>query len=106
MLGAGQGRLPQLASQLLDPAVASKHDLTPDSTPSVASSLGTANRSPFRSSRRGSSTPPSIPTEVESRIAALEQRQQQRGVGDVARQRPALVERGGERDHPVAGHAP
>ena len=28
--------------------------------------------------------------------------QQQRGVGDVAGQRPALVERGGEGDHPVA----
>ena len=35
-------------------------------------------------------------------VATLHQPEQQRGVGDVARQRPALVERGGEGDHPVA----
>ena len=48
-------------------------------------------------------TPPSIPTEVESQGSrALQDGQQQGGVGDVAGQRPALVERGGEGDHPVA----
>ena len=36
-------------------------------------------------------------------VAALHGAQQQRGVGDVARERSALVERRGEGDHPVAG---
>ena len=35
-------------------------------------------------------------------VPALQRRQQQRRVGDVAGQRPALVQRGGEGDHPVA----
>ena len=68
-----------------------------------ASSRGTPKRRPLRSSRPGSSTPPSIPTEVESQGSRpSHRREQQRGVGDVAGQRPALVERGGEGDHPVA----
>ena len=48
--------------------VRSKTSLTPDSIPSAseASSFGTPKLRPFRSSRLGSSTPPSIPTEVES----------------------------------------
>ncbi len=46
--------------------VASKTSRTPGSIASCASSAGTANRRPFRSSRVGGSTPPSIPTEVES----------------------------------------
>ena len=71
------------------------------------SSLGTPKRRPLRSSRLGATMPPSIPTEVESQgsrpsIAA----EQQRRVGDVAGQRPALVERGGEGDHPVARDRP
>ena len=64
-------------------------------------------QAPRGRAREGSSTPPSIPTQVESqRVAALQAPQQQRGVGDVAGQRPALVERGGEGDHPVAGDRP
>ena len=35
-------------------------------------------------------------------VPPLHRREQQRRVGDVAGQRPALVERGGEGDHPVA----
>ncbi len=55
----------------------------------------------------GSSTPPSIPTEVESQGSRPSMApQQERRVGDVAGQRPALVERGGEGDHPVAGDRP
>ena len=37
-----------------------------------------------------------------ARVAALEDAQHERGVRHVARQRAALVERRGERDHPVA----
>ena len=39
-------------------------------------------------------------------VAPLHRREQQRRVGDVAGQRPALVERGGEGDHPVARDRP
>ena len=46
--------------------VASKTARTPASIESSPSSAGTPKRSPFRSSRLGASTPPSIPTEVES----------------------------------------
>ena len=75
----------------------------PASIASSASSAGTPKRRPFRSSRPGASTPPSIPTEVESQGSRPCMRaEQQRRVGDVAGQRPALVERGGEGDHPVA----
>ena len=38
-----------------------------------------------------------------ARVAALDHPQQKRRVADVAGQRPALVERGREGDHPVAG---
>ena len=70
---------------------------------SSASSAGTPKRSPLRSSRLGATIPPSIPTEVESQGSRpCMRRQQQRRVGDVAGQRPALVERRGEGDHPVA----
>ena len=46
----------------------SKTSFTPDSIPSAseASSLGMPKLRPLRSSRLGSSTPPSIPIEVES----------------------------------------
>ena len=57
-----------------------------------------------RAARRvGSCTPPSMPSEVESHGSRpCRWLQQDRGVGHVARERAALVERGGEGDHPVA----
>ena len=46
---------------------------------------------------------PGKPIEVESRVVVADHvAQQQRGVGDVARQRAGLVQRRGEGDHPVA----
>ena len=47
--------------------VASKTARTPGSSAASPSSRGTPKRRPVRSSRLGSSIPPAIPTEVESR---------------------------------------
>ena len=57
-----------------------------------------------RGARRSAARPPrGCSSEVESQGSLPDHvPEQQRGVGDVARERPALVERGGERDHPVA----
>ena len=53
--------------------------------------------------RVGSSIVPGNATEVESRGSRPDHvPEQQRGVGDIARQRPGLVKRGGKGDHPVA----
>ena len=86
-------------------SVASKTSRTPG-VDRVAAPARRARRSAgrSRSSRSGQARrPPSSPTEVESQGSLpLQDRQQQGGVADVAGQRPALVERGGEGDHPVA----
>ena len=57
-----------------------------------------------RGARRvGSCTSPGMPSEVESRGSRPGRwLEEERGVGDVARERAALVERGGEGDHAVA----
>ena len=107
MLGARQRDLLDRArpARSISPSERSKTSATPGSTPSAwwEKSRATPIRSPSSDSSDGASTPPSIPTEVESRgsrpsIAA----QQQRRVGDRPGQRPALIERGGEGDHPEA----
>ena len=61
------------------------------------------SRTPARSSRDGQLRPRPRSRPRSSRGGrGPPSREQQRGVGDVAGQRPALVERGGEGDHPVA----
>ena len=76
---------------------------TPGSMPSPVSSSGTPRRMPFRSvARRQRDRLGQAERGRVRRVAALHRAQQQRGVGDVARERPGLVERGGEGDHPVA----
>ncbi len=86
-------------------SVSSKVRPTPSSTPSAPepSSAGTPKRSPCRSVRLGMRTSSGSPSEVESQGSwPTRWREQQRRVGDGARQRPALVERRRERDHAVA----
>ena len=71
--------------------------------PSPASSSGTPSRMPLRSvavgqlDRLGKAEAGAV-----ARIRADHRAEQQRAVGDVARERAGLVERGRERDHPVA----
>ena len=86
------------------PASPRRPSRTPASTPSRGE-LRAARRSagPRRSSRLGSDDPALDPDRGRvAGVAPLHRRQQQRRVGDVAGQRAALVERGGEGDHPVA----
>ena len=68
MLGVRQRHLGDLAAELLDPLRACLEDGAHAGVDRrrAESSAGTPKRSPFRSSRLGASTPPSIPTEVES----------------------------------------
>ena len=104
MLGVGQRGLGDLAAEPLDRRQRRLEDLAhAGSIASRASSAGTPKRRPFRSSRLGDAHPALDPDRGRvAGVAALQRRQQQRRVGDVAGQRPALVERGGEGDHPVA----
>ena len=108
VLGVGQLDLLELAAELLDQRRASARrrlgDAGLDPLGVVGEVAGDAEPQARRGrSREGSSTPPSIPTEVESRgsrpcIAASSSA----ASATVAGQRAALVERGGEGDHPVA----
>ena len=88
-------------------SVASKTSRTPASIASSASSAGTAEAQPLQVLAAGRLHPALDPDRGRvAGVAALHRGEQQRGVGDVAGQRPALVERGGEGDHPVAGDRP
>ena len=72
-------------------------------TPSPASSLGHPEAQALQVLAAGRDDPALDPDRGRvAGVAPLQRRQQQRRVGDVAGQRPALVERGGEGDHPVA----
>ena len=105
----GQRHLGDLAAELLDPLQRRLEDLAHAGARSRrrASSAGTAKRSPFRSSRPGALDAALDPDRGRvAGVAPLHRREQQRRVGDVAGQRPALVERGGEGDHPVARDRP
>ncbi len=76
---------------------------TPSSMPSPESSSGTPRRMPRRSVAVG--VPIGLREVQRGRVAGVladHRAEQQRAVGDVARERAGLVERGGEGDHPVA----
>ena len=86
-------------------SVASKTSRTPGSIASCREARR-ARRSAAPSGPRGWAPRPrprSRPRSSRRGRAPCSDAEQQRGVGDVAGQRPALVERGGEGDHPVAG---
>ena len=85
--------------------VRSKTSRTPASIPSAspASSRGTPNLQPLQVLAARQLDPALDPDRGRvAGVASLQRPQQQRGVGDVARQRAALVERGGEGDLAVA----
>ena len=106
--GVGKPHLHDLAAELARSrsSVRSKTSPTPGSTPSASepSSRGTPNRRPCRSVRAGQPRPPrASPSDVESQWSCPTMwRSSSAASRDRARQRPALVERGRERDHPVA----
>ncbi len=86
--------------------VRSKTSWTPDSMPSAspASSLGTPKLQALQVLAARQLDPALDPDRGRvARVAALDGLEQERRVGDVPGQRAALVERGGEGDHPVAG---
>ena len=85
--------------------VRSNTSRTPGSIPSASlvSSRGTPIRSPFRSSREGIAIGSGKPIEVESRSSRPPSAASSSAASrDVAGERAALVERGGEGDHPRA----
>ena len=105
VLGVRQRDLGDLAAELLDPRQRRLEDLAHAGLDRVARRARPGRRSagPCRSSRLGQRDAALDPDRGRvAGVAALQRRQQQRRVGDVAGQRPALVERGGEGDHPVA----
>ena len=76
---------------------------TPGSMPSPVSSSGTPRRTPSRRSALGSAISSGSASDVGVALVAADHvAQHQRRVGHVAGERAGLVERGGERDHPVA----
>ena len=101
---AGASSRPSRRAARASSSVSSNAFSTPGSMPSPDSSSGTPRRMPFRSvavgqlDRLRAGRCSCCRTGPAPTIA----RQQQRAVGDVARERARLVERGGERDHPVA----
>ena len=85
-------------------SVASNAARTPGSMPSPRQLLRHAEADAVEAlGASAAATGSGSPSDVESRVVAGRPcGEQQRGVGDVARQRAGLVERGGEGDHPVA----
>jgi hypothetical protein len=85
-------------------SVASKLSRTPGSMPPSPpiSSSGTPSRTPRRSRRSAARSPPGNSARSSRRGRGRPCGAAAARVGHVARQRPGLVERGGERDHPVA----